>query len=122
MIDPHVHCRDDKQAYKETIAHVFEIAEKQGVKKIFDMPNIDPPILFEKDVERRLKFVPKNRKKDYFLYIGATSDEKQLAEAVKCYLKYKEVIGIKLFAGKSVGNLSVIDTENQKRYTKFFLN
>jgi len=38
MIDPHVHCRDGSQAYKETIAHVFEIADKQGVKQIFDMP------------------------------------------------------------------------------------
>ena len=44
MIDPHVHCRDGKQSYKETIAHAFEIAEKQGVRKIFDMPNTEPPI------------------------------------------------------------------------------
>lgn len=118
MIDPHVHCRDDKQAYKETIAHVFEIAEKQGVKKIFDMSNIDPPILFEKDIQKRLKFVPKNRSNDYFLYIGSTSNEKQLKEAVKCYNKYREVIGIKLFAGKSVGDLSIINIEDQKKIYK----
>jgi dihydroorotase len=78
MIDPHIHCRDGRQAYKETIKHVFEVAQEQGVKKIFDMPNTNPPILYEKDVQERLKFVPENRKKDYFLYIGATSDGKQL--------------------------------------------
>ena len=114
-IDPHVHCRDGKQAYKETIKHVLEIAKEQGVEKIFDMPNTDPPILREKDVLERLKLVPEEQKGNYFLYIGATSDENQLKEAVTCYEKYKEVIGIKLYAGKSVGDLAVIEIESQKR-------
>jgi dihydroorotase len=115
MIDPHVHCRDGKQAYKETIKHVLEIAEKQGVKKIFDMPNTDPPILFKKDVQERLKLVPKNRKGDYFLYVGATANKRQLEEFTKCYNEYNAVIGIKLYAGKSVGNLAVIGMEEQKK-------
>jgi len=115
MIDPHVHCRDGKQAYKETIKHTFEIAEKQGVKRIFDMPNTEPPILLEKDVQKRLKLIPQIRKTDYFLYMGATSNILQLKEAVRCYDKYKEVIGIKLYAGKSVGNLSVAIKEEQRR-------
>ncbi len=114
MIDPHVHCRDGKQKYKETIEHVFNIAEKQGIEKIFDMPNTNPPIIYEKDVINRLKLVPKNRKNDYFLYIGATSDKNQLKEVVECYNIYKEVIGIKLYAGKSVGDLEIIGIEKQK--------
>lgn len=118
MIDPHTHCRDGKQAYKETIGHVFEIAEKQGVEKIFDMPNTDPPILSEKDVQKRLKFVPDNKKKNYFLYVGATADEGQLKEFVGCYNKYNEVVGIKLYAGKSVGDLAVGDTEKQRAVYK----
>jgi len=118
MIDPHVHCRDGKQAYKETIKHVFEVAQEQGVEKIFDMPNTDPPILFEKDVQERLKLVPVNRKEDYFLYIGATANEKQLREAVDCYDKFREVIGIKLYAGKSVGNLAVTTVDEQKMIYK----
>ena len=118
MIDPHTHCRDGKQAYKETIEHVFEIAKKQGVEKIFDMPNTDPPILFEKDVQKRLKFVPDNKKKNYFLYVGATADEDQLKEFVSCYNKYNEVIGIKLYAGKSVGDLAVGDIVKQRMIYK----
>ena len=114
MIDPHVHCRDGKQAYKETIKHIFEIAEKQGVEKIFDMPNTNPPILHERDIQERLRFVPENRKENYFLYIGATASRKQLEETVKCYDKYKEVVGIKLYAGKSVGNLAVTSIEDQR--------
>ena len=115
MLDPHVHCRDGKQRYKETIEHVFEVAKKQGIEKIFDMPNTDPPILYESDIQKRLKLVPKDQKENYFLYIGATDNEKQLEEAVRCYDKYKEIVGIKLYAGKSVGNLALINKEKQKR-------
>jgi len=118
MIDPHVHCRDEKQNYKETIRHVFVIAKKQGIEKIFDMPNTDPPILCEKDVQKRLNYVPAAQKNNYFLYIGATADPKQLKEAVACYNKFREVIGIKLYAGSSVGNLSVKDEEAQEKIYK----
>ena len=115
MIDPHVHCRDGEQSYKETIKHVFEIAKNQGVEKIFDMPNTNPPILYERDVQERLKLVPEKRKNDYFLYIGATSNTKQLEDAVDVYNKYKQVVGIKLYAGKSVGDLAIINMEEQRR-------
>lgn len=118
MIDPHVHCRDGNQAYKETIKHVFSVADKQGVKKIFDMPNTSPPILRKTDIERRLKLVPKDRKEDYFLYIGATADKNQLEEAVRCYDQSNKVIGIKLYAGKSVGNLAVVSEEKQQEIYK----
>ncbi|MBI4653359.1 dihydroorotase [Candidatus Kuenenbacteria bacterium] len=82
------------------------------------MPNVDPLILLEKDIKERLKLVPKNRKKDYFLYIGATANKKQLKDAVKCYNKYQQVIGIKLYAGKTIGNLAIIDIENQRKVYK----
>ena len=47
-IDPHVHCRDGKQAYKETVKHALLVAQRAGVDAIFDMPNTDPPIINEK--------------------------------------------------------------------------
>lgn len=113
-IDPHVHCRDGEQSYKGTIAHTFEVADKQGVKKIFDMPNTDSPVLNEGDIKRRLDLVPGDRKSDYYLYIGATSDNDQLGEAVGCWVYFPEIVGIKLFAGKSVGNLAVTEPEEQE--------
>ena len=115
MIDPHVHCRDGKQAYKETISHVLEVAEKQGIEKVFDMPNTNPPILGEVDVKRRLGLVPKGKERSYFLYIGLTSNPSQLEEAVYCYRKYPQVIGFKLYAGKSVGNLGVTNPQDQEK-------
>ncbi len=113
MIDPHVHCRDGNEAYKETIKHVFEVAKAQGVKIIFDMPNTKPPILTEADVLERLELVPKTEVGNYFLFLGLTSDEQQLQEAVNVYRKFKEVIGFKLYAGESVGDLAVIDPKKQ---------
>lgn len=114
-IDPHVHFRDGKQAYKETIAHGLQLASEQGVEKVFDMPNTDPPILYEKDVLKRLDLVPDEEAGRYFLYMGATANEEQLEEVVKCYEKYPQVIGIKMFAGRSVGDLAIIEEEGQRK-------
>jgi len=121
-IDPHVHCRDGKQSYKETIAHVFAVADAQGVQKIFDMPNTDPPITAEKDIDERLKLVPSERINDYYVWIGVTSDAGQLEGAVKCYENRKNVIGLKMFAGKSVGDLTVLEKEDQKKVYKTLAN
>ncbi|MBW2992488.1 amidohydrolase family protein [Candidatus Woesearchaeota archaeon] len=114
-IDPHVHFRDQEQNYKETIAHGLQTAKEQGVDLIFDMPNTFNPVLTEKDVNARLKLVPKKEKSRYFTYIGATSNEKQLKQAINIVNKKKKVIGIKLFAGKSVGNLEITDEQEQKK-------
>ncbi len=117
-IDPHVHCRDGNQDYKETIAHVFKIAEQQGVTHIFDMPNTDPPVLIERDVHERFALVPETKKRNYFLYLGLTPDEEQLEQAVAAFDRLTRVIGFKLYAGKSVGDLAVIEEEQQKRIYK----
>ncbi len=114
IIDPHVHCRDGKQAYKATIENVFRVADTQGIGKIFDMPNTDPPILTPYDVEARLRLVPPSRRDDYFLWVGATADPDQLRRAVFSYDNYSEVIGLKLFTGKFVGDLAVSEEESQR--------
>ena len=113
-IDTHVHFRDGKQSYKETIKHGLEVAASQGVMKVFDMPNTDPPITTEKDIKKRLKLVPKKRINDYFIWIGLTSDLEQIKETIKCVQNYKNVIGMKLYAGTSVGDLSVVEKEDQR--------
>ncbi|MBU1200992.1 MAG: amidohydrolase family protein [Nanoarchaeota archaeon] len=114
-IDPHVHFRDEEQNYKETIAHGLSVAKEQGVDFVFDMPNTARPVLRESDVIRRLALVPKSEVKRYYLYVGATSNPEQLEEAVSLVKKFKEVIGIKMFAGKSTGDLAIIDEEEQRR-------
>ncbi len=112
-IDPHVHCRDGSQSYKETIAHVFDIANIEGIKKIVDMPNTDPPILYRSNVAERLKLVPATQRGNYFLYVGLTSNEEQIKEAMQAYENFPEVIGFKLYAGESTGNLGIINPQEQ---------
>ena len=117
-IDPHVHFRDEKQSYKETIAHGLALASTQGVDKIVDMPNCDPPILRKTDVVRRLSFVPPSEKGRYHMYIGATTDPAQLKEAVEAVRSFPEVVGIKMFAGKSTGDLQILTEDEQRSVYK----
>lgn len=122
-IDPHVHCRDGKEAYKTTIREVSEIAKKQGIVAIFDMPNTDPPILTEKDVLERLKLAEERnltRRRgypEYFLYIGLTADEKQIKEAVKVAANHPRVVGLKLYTAGPAHGLEVTrETDQGKIY------
>ncbi len=117
-IDPHVHFRDSEQSYKETIKHGLFVAKNQNVEIVFDMPNTQRPILEEEDVVERLKLVPKNEEKRYFLYVGLTSNEEQIKRAISLTKKYKEVIGLKMFAGQSTGNLAIINEEEQFKIFK----
>lgn len=113
-ICPHVHCRDEEQKRKTTIAEVLRLAHSQGVEMIFDMPNVFRPVIDRNRVWERLALVPASEKKNYWLYVGLTGDESQILEALWCYNNIPEVIGFKMFAGKSVGNLSVVE-ENRQR-------
>ncbi len=114
-IYPHVHCRDGKQSYKGTINRAFDVARSQGDKDviIFDMPNTDPPVTTGGAVAERLALVSIENRKYYFAWLGLTSNPDQIALAVRSYRQNKKVIGFKLFAGKSVGDLAVIDLDSQ---------
>lgn len=108
-IDPHVHCRDGREEYKINIRRVTEIFKELGFTAIFDMPNTKPPILTEKEVIDRLKLAEKRKPKvKYFLYVGLTSEEKQIQEAVKLVENYPEVVGLKLYAAE--------ETDQEKIY------
>lgn len=117
-IDPHVHFRDGNERYKETIEHGLAVAGSQGVDLVFDMPNTNPPILRKSDVEERLRYVPESESHRYFLYVGATENEDQIREAVRLVRENRHVIGIKLYAGHSTGDLAVIDEDAQENIYK----
>ncbi|MFQ6054790.1 MAG: hypothetical protein ACE5J3_02285 [Methanosarcinales archaeon] len=115
-IDPHVHCRDWNQAYKATIKSASDLARNQGIVAIFDMPNTDPPITSKDLVRKRLKLAEQVDCSDiYHLYIGATKNPKQIRECAEVVKKYPKVVGIKMFAGKSVGDLTIISEKDQAR-------
>ncbi len=114
-IDPHAHLRGGNQSHKETISHAFEVAESQGVDVLFDMAaNTDSPTISLNGVDERLALVPEKYRRGYFLWLGLTSKIEQIEEAVTGFQAYKEVIGLKLFAGKSVGDLAVVSVHEQR--------
>ena len=114
-IDPHVHCRDGKQSYKETIAHALSIAERAGFTALFDMPNTDPPIFTFQQVKERIELANKAKSPVWNgLYVGLTADREQITEAIAAHDSLPQVVGFKLFAGHSIGNLGVIKEKEQQ--------
>jgi len=117
-IDPHVHCRDGREEYKINIRRVTEIFKELGFTAIFDMPNTKPPILTEKEVIDRLKLAEKRKPKvKYFLYVGLTSEEKQIQEAVKLVENYPEVVGLKLYAAEETDQEKIYKILAEIEYT-----
>jgi len=116
FIDPHVHCRDGKQSHKETIAHALSVAERAGMTAIFDMPNTDPPIMGKQLAEERIALAKKAKSPVFYgLYMGVTAEASQLKSALDAYDRFPEVVGLKLYAGHSVGNLGVTQEQAQQR-------
>lgn len=113
-IDPHEHDRGEEQSDKATIASTLILAHEQGIGTIFGMPNTARPVINRYRVWERLALVPEGERKNYRLYVGLTGDESQIIEALWCYDNIPEVIGLKMFVGKSVGDLSVIDIAKQR--------
>ena len=119
-IDTHVHCRDFRQRKRETVAHSLEVAKGSGVVAIFDMPNTSPPIITRELVSRRLRLARDADVPEVFygLYMGLTVDPEQIKQAVQVYRDFREVVGMKLYAGHSVGDLGVITLEAQRTVYK----
>ena len=115
-IDSHVHLRDFNQRYKETIKHGLEVAYDSGLDAVFDMPNTDPPVMTRDIVLDRLRIAKEANIPEVFygLYMGLTGDPEQVKRAADIYGEFHQVVGMKLYAGHSVGNLGVITEESQR--------
>ena len=122
MTDAHVHFRDWNQSAKDTVFHGMLTGAASGFDTFFDMPNCNPPVTDRETALRRLelgKQAEAELKKQgfnvhYHLYLGLTSDEKQIADMVSVYNDlFPKVCGMKMFASQSTGNMGIIGKENQ---------
>lgn len=118
MIDPHVHLRDWNQENKETLLHGLSVAKKAGFTHVFDMPNTSPAITSRDMVIARLAdasdAIKRIKNIHYHLYGGITADKEQIREIVSVYNElFPLVIGLKLFAGNSTGNMGIADKSAQ---------
>lgn len=120
-IDPHVHCRDEEQSYKETIAHTLKVAENAGFTAIFDMPNTQRPVTTKDRVLERARLFENSQSPLCFgIYMALTEDENQVKHAVETYknrpIKNSKwsIVGFKLYAGNSTGNIGVTIEDKQR--------
>jgi dihydroorotase len=114
-IDTHVHFRDFKEAYKETVRHGLEVARDSGVDAVYDMLNTDPPGTTEEVVRDRLRLADEASIPEVFygVYVVVTPEREQVKRAVGIYRKYPRVVGLKMFAAHSTGNMGVVEKDDQ---------
>jgi len=117
MIDPHVHLRDWNLSAKETLVHGLRVAEKSGFTAVIDMPNTDPPLTTRKRIVQRIEAAKRTKANvSYHLWAGVTGDPAQIDEVVQsCEELFPAVVGLKLFAGHSTGNMGLVEEEIQAR-------
>jgi dihydroorotase len=121
MIDPHVHLRDWNQSAKETLRHGLDVAWRAGLDAVFEMPNTDPPLTTRRAIGRRIAeadvaLASLNVPLFHGLYAGVTADAAQIAEAVMAWRNlFPRVVGLKMYAGHSTGELGIVEREAQAR-------
>jgi dihydroorotase len=125
MIDVHVHLRDGKQAAKETISHGLLVASALGITAVCDMPNTDPTLTHRSAVLDRLALGAQavsqlGKEIFYGIYCGVTADEQQVQEVVNLHHELApKVVGLKLFAGHSTGNMGLTTEEEQQQVYQY---
>lgn len=124
MIDPHVHLRDWEQDNKETVKHGFSVAYRAGLDAVFEMPNTDPALTSRETIEKRIELADRAIQElriniFHGLYAGITVDPEQIKEIVRAYNDlFPRVVGIKMFAGHSTGNMGIVELEDQEMVYK----
>jgi dihydroorotase len=119
MIDPHVHLRDWNQAAKETLRHGFSVAWRAGLDGLFEMPNTDPPLTSRETILRRIDDADAALRGlgvglFHGIYAGLTAVPRQIEEAVRAWRElFPRVVGLKMFAGNSTGNMGIGMREEQ---------
>lgn len=115
-IDSHVHCRDEEEREKETIAYALKVGEGSGVDAIFDIGNLkNKPVISRQRVLDRFELaIAADSPVQYFTYIILTKDKDQIREAVETWREFfPSVIGLKMFAGHSTGDCGIVTLEEQ---------
>jgi dihydroorotase len=120
MIDPHVHLRDFNETKKETLAHGLSVARRAGLDGVFEMPNTDPPLIERSEILRRIALADSAHAKIFHgIFGGITTDVGQIRDIVALWKElFPRIVGLKLYAGVSTGNLAVTEPETQKLVLK----
>lgn len=112
-IDMHVHFRDPGGTHKEDFLSGSKAAAAGGVTTVVDMPNTTPLVTTVEALEAKRKIIEGRSYVNYGFYFGATEDN---IEEARTALAGHNIKGIKIYMGKSTGNLLVESTEMLERF------
>jgi dihydroorotase len=111
-IDPQVHFREPGFEHKEDIETGTRAAVLGGITSVFEMPNTDPPTTTAAALEDKLRRSRGRAWCNVAFFVGATPDNaEQLAELERL----PGCPGVKVFMGKSTGNLLVHEDRDLER-------
>lgn len=103
IIDDQVHFREPGNEYKADIRTESTAGVMGGVTSYMDMPNNNPPILDQIQLQNKYEIGRKQSYSNYSFYMGASNDN--IEEVLKT--DGTNVCGIKIFMGSSTGNMLV---------------
>jgi len=103
IIDTHVHFREPGLTHKATIETESKAAIAGGITSVIDMPNTLPFADNLEKIQQKKYIAQQTSYVNIGFFVGATANN--LSELIN--FPKNEVAGIKLFLGKSTGNVSV---------------
>jgi dihydroorotase len=125
MIDPHVHLRDWSQSSKETLVHGMTAGVRAGIGTFFDMPNTSPALTDRATILKRLADGEAASRSvaeatgilpSYHVYGGVTAEAGQVTVMASIVQElFPKVVGLKMFAGHSTGNMGLVTEDLQRR-------
>jgi dihydroorotase len=110
-IDPQVHFREPGFEHKEDLETGTRAAVLGGITSIFEMPNTDPPTTTAAALADKFARAKGRAWCDHAFFVGATPDN---AEELGGLEGLPGCAGVKVFMGKSTGNL-LVDTDADLR-------
>ena len=111
VIDDQVHFREPGAEHKGEIFTESRAALFGGVTSFMDMPNNNPSITTQDELQKKYDIAKVKSAVNYSFYLGATNDN--LEEILKT--DNETVCGVKVFMGSSTGNLLVDDVHALER-------
>ena len=114
MIDDQVHFREPGNLNKGSIKSEATAAVVGGVTSFFDMPNNNPPIVKNSQMDQKFSIAEQSSICNYAFYLGATNDNVEEIKNLR-----KDACGVKIFMGASTGNMLV---DNLKTLEEIFIH
>ncbi len=109
IIDTQVHFREPGMEYKEDIESGSRAALLGGVTAFLEMPNTNPPTTSVESFKDKIQRASNRSWCDFGFFIGAKVDNLSILNQLE---KQDGCCGVKIFMGKSTGNLLLSDRQH----------